>query len=365
MPHGASSNHADAPRRTLLTGGAGFIGSHLAERLLARGDRLTVVDDLSTGRRENLPEHPRLTFIHADLGATLRAFEQTHGHRPDGAERFDEIYHLAAAVGVGLVMDDPARAIEINVGQTAELFRYAARQTERTREPVPVLIASSSEVYGKPDRERFSEDDDVIYGPTTVARWSYAAAKALDEHLALAHHDAGRVSAVVARLFNTVGPRQLGAYGMVLPRFVQAALRDEPLRVFGDGTQSRCFCDVRDVADALPRLLAEPAARGRVFNLGRDEPITIRELAELVIEELGSRSAIELVPYDRAYPPGFEDLHRRRPDLSRIVSAIGFRPARTLRETVRDLAEQMGGRAPSPPKTEPAPNQGTAELRRS
>jgi len=339
MHHGEPANPGDAPRRTLLTGGAGFIGSHLAERLLDRGDRVTVVDDLSTGRRDNLPpEHARLTFIHADLSQALRAFSAASR---GGVETFDEVYHLAAAVGVGLVMRDPVAAIETNVGQTGELLRFAAAQGERTGVPTPVLIASSSEVYGKPDRERFGEDDDVVYGPTTVARWSYAASKALDEHLALGHHARGHVRAVVARLFNTVGPRQVGSYGMVLPRFVSAALRGEALRVFGDGSQSRCFCDVRDVAGALPRLLGQPEASGRVFNLGHDEPITIRALADLVIAVLGSRSSVELVPYERAYPAGFEDLHRRRPDLSRIRSAIGFSAARTLETTIRDLADDL------------------------
>ena len=321
--------HAHHPR-VLVTGGAGFIGSHLTDRLLDDGCAVTVVDNLSTGRRDNLPdEHPRLRFIEADLAHALDAFGP--------GERFDRVYHLAATVGVKLVMDDPIASIENNVGQTAALLRFAARRGPGGR-GAPTLIASSSEVYGKLDAERFAEDDDALYGPTTVARWAYAQTKALDEHLALAHHRRGDLPAVVVRLFNTIGPRQLGAYGMVLPRFVRAALRGDDLEVHGDGTQSRCFCDARDVARALPTLLDRPACHGRVFNVGSDSPITIRDLAERVIAATASASRARLVPYAEVYASGFEDLHRRRPDLSRLRDATEFEPEFTLDATIRDVA---------------------------
>ncbi len=315
----------------LVTGGAGFIGSHLTELLLGEGASVTVVDNLSTGRLANLPDHDRLRVIEANLADVLPHL---------GAEvgPVDEIYHLAAAVGVKLVMDKPAEAIETNVALTAELLT-AALTAGPASAPCPTLIASSSEVYGKGTGEVFSEDDDVVYGPTTVTRWSYAASKALDEHLALAHHRDHALPVVVARFFNTVGPRQVGEYGMVLPRFVDAALAGEPLTVFGDGSQSRCFADVRDVIRALPALLRRDGCRGRVFNIGADTPITIRELAETVIRVTGSESEIATLPFSAAYPNGFEDLKRRRPDLSRIREAIGFAAETPLEQTIADLAE--------------------------
>lgn len=325
-----------ATARTLVTGGAGFIGSHLADRLLAAGREVVVIDNLSTGRRSNLPEHhERLTFIESDLGPLVPELGHTAELGP-----FDEIYHLAAAVGVQLVMEKPAEAIETNVTLTAELLS-AARFTGPRGSASRVLIASSSEVYGKGVGEVFSEEDDVVYGPTTVTRWSYAASKALDEHLALAYHRQSALPVVIARFFNTVGPRQVGTYGMVLPRFVEAALAGKPLRVFGDGNQSRCFCDVRDVVGVLPGLLARPECHGRVFNVGSDRPITINELAETVIRTLGSRSTLEHVPYSDAYPEGFEDLRRRRPDLARLREAVGFDASVPLETTIQDLAQSL------------------------
>jgi UDP-glucose 4-epimerase len=309
-------------RRALITGGAGFIGSHLADYLLAAGDEVSIVDNLSTGRRSNVPDEA--IFIESDLGAWLSAASPCD---------FDEVYHLAAAVGVKLVIEDPISAIENNVGHTAALLRYAAG----ARRPPAVLVASSSEVYGKSLRVPFREDDDVAYGPTTIGRWSYAYGKALDEYLALAHAQRG-LAAVVARFFNTVGPRQVGAYGMVLPRFVGAATSGRPLRVFGDGTQTRCFCDARDVVPALPRLLRRASCHGRVFNVGSDRAISIHELAELVVRETGSTSTIVHVPFEEAYAAGFEDLARRQPDLSRIREAIGFAPRVTLEQTIADIA---------------------------
>lgn len=316
----------------LVTGGAGFIGSHLADLLLDRGDHVTIVDDLSTGRRGNLPgSHARLRFIEADLGHALDAFGP--------GERFDEVYHLAAAVGVALVMADQVRAIETNVEQTARLLRFAAERSP-TGAGVPTLLASSSEVYGKSARSPFSEDDDAVYGPTTIGRWSYACSKAIDEYLGLAYARRG-MTVVIARFFNTVGPRQVGDYGMVLPRFVRAALRGEPLTIFGDGTQTRCFCDVRDVAGVLPTMLASRACAGRVLNVGSDRSVSIAGLADLVIRTLSSRSVTRLVPYSEAYPPGFEDLQRREPDLRRIREAVGFSPCRSLEDTIRDIAGWM------------------------
>jgi UDP-glucose 4-epimerase len=314
----------------LVTGGAGFIGSHLTDLLLSRGDEVTVIDNLSTGRRANLRPDDRLTLIDARVSEGVGALQ-------DAGAVFDEIYHLAAAVGVQLVMDAPIDAIETNILETIALLRFAAARPPGP----PTLVASSSEVYGKGSRSPFAEEDDVVYGPTTIARWSYGMSKAIDEHLALAHHRQTGLPVVVARFFNTVGPRQVGRYGMVLPRFVAAALADEPITVHGTGAQTRSFCDVRDVADALPRMLAEPRCLGRVFNLGSDEEITILDLARTVIETLGSRSTIRTVPYEEAFPAGFEDLPRRRPDLSRVREAVGFLPRRSLRQTILDVAGAM------------------------
>ncbi len=328
-----------APRRVLITGGSGFIGSHLTDLLLARGDTVTVVDNLSTGRRSNLPpRHDRLRFIEAELSDALTAFGK--------GEVFDEIYHLAAAVGVKLVMEHPIRAIETNIGQTIALLRFAGHRAPDGG-PVPTLVVSSSEVYGKGARNPFREDDDVVYGPTTATRWCYGCSKAIDEYLALAHYREHGLPAVVVRLFNTVGPRQVGEFGLVVPRFVAAAIAGRPLEVFGDGGQTRCFADVRDVVGAMPRLLASRACAGRVFNIGSDRSVSIRALAELVIRVVGSRSSIRTVPYAEAYREGFEDLRDRRPDLTRIREAIGFSPARTLEETIADLADELrrGGAA--------------------
>ncbi len=324
------------PRRCLVTGGAGFIGSHLCDALLARGDEVVVADNLSTGRAENLDParaaHPgRLHVVTSDLAAALVG-ELSN-------ERFDTVFHLAAAVGVKRIIERPIESIETNVLDTAAILRYAADHGPAPGVPAVTLIASSSEVYGKGVRTPFAEADDVLYGPTTAWRWSYAASKAIDEYLALAWHAQRGLPVVVTRFFNTVGPRQVGDYGMVLPAFVNAALENRELQVYGDGTQSRCFCDVRDVVPALVRLVQTPAARGQVVNLGGDQPVTIRALAELVINTLRSRSRIVPIPYDRAYGQGFEDLQRRQPDLSKVRELIGFAPSFTLDRTIRDLAE--------------------------
>jgi len=327
-----------APRRTLITGGAGFIGHHLLTRCLARGDDTLVVDDFSTGRETNIEFAASaggpgtLRVVRASLGDALADLRAGEG--------FDEIYHLAAAVGVDLVMADPVRAIETNINQASMLFA-ALNDLGRDGRPPRALLASSSEVYGKPDRRVFSEEDDTVYGPTTVARWSYGCAKAIDEFLALGYAERDGLPIAIARLFNTVGPGQVGTYGMVLPRFVNAALAGEPLEVRGDGTQTRCFCDVRDVARGLMDLAACPDAAGRVFNLGAEHPIGIRELAETVVRVLGSDAPIRLVPYDAIYRRGFEDLKHRRPDLSRIREAIGFEQRVALEQTIADTAERI------------------------
>ena len=315
--------------RALVTGGAGFIGSHLAEALIGAGCHVVVIDDLSTGSEVHLTDLPasRLDLIRLPVAEGMAE-----------AMRLgpcDEIYHLAAGVGVDLVLEHPAEVIEGSLRSISAVLD-AARQWR-----CPVLLASSSEVYGKSDRVPFAEDDDVVYGPTTMTRWSYAYAKGMDEFVALAHHNRHGTNAVVARFFNTVGPRQSGAWGMVLPRFVGAALRDEPLRVFGDGRQTRCFCDVRDVVRLLPDLVRQAKCAGRVFNVGGDRLVTIRGLAELVIRVLGSRSPIEMVPYSEAYAPGFEDVAVRQPDLTRLRSATGFEPTITLEQTIRDLGAWM------------------------
>lgn len=337
-----TSREGLAFRRVLVTGGAGFIGSHLSECLIARcgGEDLTItiVDDLSTGRAENVKlletaaeaSGTKIEFVEADLGETIAGFAQ--------ADPFDAVFHLAAAVGVDLVLDDPVRAIEVNVESTSALLRHLAAHGAP-----PTLIASSSEVYGKPGTSVFSEDDDSLYGSTTVTRWSYAHAKALDEHLALGYHASRGLPTVVARFFNTVGPRQRGRYGMVLPRFVESALHGRPLRVFGDGRQTRCFCDVRDVVPAVVSLLETPVCYGRVFNVGGDAAVSVEGLARRVIEMTGSTSRIELVAYEDAYAPGFEDLRHRRPDLSRVRKAVGFEQKFSLDQTIRDVAAEIRG----------------------
>ncbi|MSR41399.1 MAG: NAD-dependent epimerase/dehydratase family protein [Phycisphaerales bacterium] len=319
--------------RVLITGGGGFIGSHLAEHLLALGAAVTVIDNFSTGRRSNLARieahaewQTRFRLIEGDLSAQLPALDP---------HNFDVIYHLAAAVGVRLVVERPIHTIETNVEQASALLRFAARGGCRT------LMASTSEVYGKGLRTPMCEDDDVIYGPTTLTRWSYAASKAIDEYLALAYHREHALPAYIVRFFNTVGPRQVGEYGMVLPRFVQAALLGMDLEVHGDGMQSRCFCDARDVVLALPKLLARPECAGRVFNIGNDTQISILELAQRVIAVLGSRSGVRLVPYAQAFAHGFDDLLVRQPDLTRVRAAIGFAPTISLDQTIRDLAAEL------------------------
>lgn len=340
-------------RIVLVTGGAGFIGSHLVELLLRRGDNVVVVDDLSTGRAENLPQSQSLRFVHKRVSDAVSADLRD--------AQFDEIYHLAASVGVKLIVDDPVSCIENNVHETSALVRFAMKAGKGKNASIgaPTLLASTSEVYGKAEKTPFQEDDDVAYGPTTKFRWVYAQSKALDEYLGLALHQQRRFPCVITRFFNTVGPRQVGDYGMVLPRFVLAALRNQPLRVFGDGRQTRCFCDVRDVVGVLPKLAISPSCWGRVFNVGSDQVVSIRALAELVIQTLSSKSVVEMVPYHLAYSSassedasgggvsdgggsgGFEDLRQRRPDITRVREAVGFHPTIPLTQTILDVAAAM------------------------
>jgi UDP-glucose 4-epimerase len=301
--------------RVLITGGAGFIGSHLAERYLERGDEVCVLDDLSTGSIENirpLKDHPRFTY-HVDTVTNFRLTAEL-------VDACDVVVHLAAAVGVKLIVESPVRTIETNIQGTEVVLTIAAKKRKR------VLIASTSEVYGKRTQVPFNEDDDLVMGPTSKGRWSYACSKAIDEFLALAYWKERRVPTVIVRLFNTVGPRQTGRYGMVVPTMVRQALRDEPITVYGDGTQSRCFGHVQDVVGALVALSEHPDSVGQVFNIGNDQEITILDLAERIRRMTGSSSTIELVPYDRAFEEGFEDMMRRVPDLGKIKALVGYAP---------------------------------------
>lgn len=316
-----------ASQPILVTGGAGFIGSHLVERLLADGESVVVLDDVSTGSWGNLravADHPRLRCVESRVSDCTEL--------PALVESAQAVYHLAAAVGVELVVQSPLRAMETNLRETEVLLEAASRAA------VPVVLASTSEVYGRSAKEAFSEEDDLLIGPPTVGRWSYACSKLMDEFLALAHGRERGLPVVIARLFNTVGPRQTGRYGMVLPRFMEAARRGEPLRVYGDGRQTRCFCWVGDTVEALVRLSRCPDARGQVFNVGSDEETSIAALAEQVVQRLGSRSVVERVPYAQAYAPGFEDMPRRRPRLEKLEWVTGFRPRTALRELIERTA---------------------------
>ncbi len=312
----------------LITGGAGFIGSHLAESLIADGHHVTVIDDYSTGSLDNLDsvrKSPRIDIVEGDI-LELPELEYL-------ISRSDMVFHLAAAVGVELVVHDPVRTIMTNVHGTERVLNGAERK--RTK----VLIASTSEVYGKSCMEKFSEKDDLLIGPPTHSRWSYASSKLLDEFMGMAFYKASRLPVIVVRLFNTVGPRQTGRYGMVLPRFVKSAIAGKNLHVYGDGEQSRCFCHVADTVRALRMLSGKTAAAGRVFNVGSTAEISIVKLAEKVISRLGSRSKIKFIPYEKAYEPGFEDMRRRMPDISAIARLTGWKPRLSLDRIIDDVAE--------------------------
>ena len=316
----------------LITGGAGFIGSHLSDVLLGAGQRVLSIDDLSTGRLANIAHllgRPDFHFAQAPIADKV-VLDRL-------ASQADVIIHLAAAVGVQLIVEHPVHTIETNVGGTEAVLRAA--HTYRAR----VLIASTSEVYGKGSKVPFAEEDDVLLGATSKSRWGYAASKMIDEFLALAYHREKGTPVTVARFFNTVGPRQTGQYGMVVPRLMRQALRGEPLTVFGDGTQRRCFCDVRDVVQAVVGLAHHPGAVGRVFNVGSEEEISINDLAARVKAAAGSKSAITHVPYETAYAPGFEDMARRVPDISRVKALLGWTPRRTLDETLAAVRDHERG----------------------
>ena len=316
--------------RYLVTGGAGFIGSWLADRLLADGHEVVVMDDLSTGRLDNirhLEDNPRFDYVIesvANEALLQNVMDDVHA-----------VYHLASGVGVMSVLESPVHTIEATLYATELVLHCASAANKK------VLLTSSSEVYGKGTKVPFSEEDDLMFGPTTKSRWSYGCSKAIDEFLALAYHREMKLPVVITRLFNTVGPRQVGDYGMVLPRFVSAAVKGGPIKVYGDGLQSRCFCHVHDTVDALVRLMNCPDADGKVVNLGSDVEITINDLAERVRTRVNPKATIERVPYEKAYGEGFEDLRRRVPDLQRIHGLIGFKAARTLDDIIDDVAAEI------------------------
>jgi UDP-glucose 4-epimerase len=320
--------------KALVTGGAGFIGSHLCEKLLELGHRVTVIDDLSTGRMSNI-EHlvgnPKFTFaIETILNETVM-------------DRLvcecDIIFHLAAAVGVELIVSRPVEVIETNILGSEMVLKVANRYKKK------IMVISTSEIYGKSDKVPFNEDDDSLMGPTTKNRWSYACSKAVDEFLALAYYQEKKLPVVIARLFNTVGPRQTGRYGMVIPRFVAKALLGQPITVYGDGEQSRCFTYVADTVEYLIRLSQLPEAEGQIYNVGNNQEITIADLAEKIRTMSGSESEINTIPYDEAYTEGFEDMLRRIPDISKVCRATGYKPGHDLDEILRrviDYVRQVG-----------------------
>jgi UDP-glucose 4-epimerase len=353
------------PLHVLVTGGAGFIGSHLVERLLNDGKSIVVIDDFSTGSMKNLrpvKNHPRLKIVRSKISGCKEL--------PALAKHSEFIFHLAATVGVDLVVKSALHVLETSFNETQILLRAAAKYS------TPLLLTSTSEVYGKSAKPAFSEDDDLLIGPPGQSRWSYACSKLTDEFLALAYAREKKLPVTIARLFNTVGPRQTGRYGMVLPRFIAAAKIGEPLRVFGDGKQTRCFCLVHDVVEALVRLqkrgcdalvaerkgdasspkvyhatgasrshsgdeASRPPVFGEIFNIGGTEEVSMLELAKLVVKTLGSKSKIELIPYDQAYAPGFDDMRRRKPLVEKLERLVQFRPQTTLCEIIRQTAEAI------------------------
>ena len=316
---------------TLVTGGSGFIGSHLVDFLADETDeRIIVLDDFSTGSRENLSAFDRLETVQGDVrDAAVVA---------DCVERADAVYHLAAAVGVKRIVDNPLESLQTNLRGTENVLDAAAR------DGTPVFIASSSEVYGKSEAIPFAEPDDRVLGPTDTPRWGYATAKAADEFLALAYHDERDLPVVVARFFNTVGPRQTGQYGMVIPTFVEQALAGEPLTVYGDGTQTRCFTHVHDAVRAIYELMNEPDAHGEVFNVGAPDPTSVNDLARRVIELAESDSEITHVPFEEVYGPDFEEPDRREPDVTKLRETIGWAPEGDLDRILVDVIEERTGR---------------------
>jgi UDP-glucose 4-epimerase len=316
--------------KALITGGAGFIGSHLADRLLEDGHQVVILDDLSTGRYENI-EHllgrPDVEFV---LGSILNA-----DLVDDCVARCDTVFHLAAAVGVQLIVEKPLESLATNIRGSEIVFEKAHKYNTR------ILVTSTSEIYGKNTSDRLHEEDDRILGSPLKSRWSYSEAKAIDEILAYTYWRQKGLRSVIVRLFNTVGPRQTGHYGMVIPRFVNQALRDEPLTVYGDGTQQRCFCFVGDIVNALVLLIEKEAAYGQVFNLGGTEEVSIRDLADRIILRTGSSSSIRVIPYDEAYEAGFEDMERRVPDTTRAFDMVGFEPTKKLDDIIDSVVEDQ------------------------
>lgn len=315
---------------SLITGGAGFIGSHLAEALLAQGQRVVAIDNLSTGRLENiahLMNHPQFQFVNETI------------HNETVMDRLvsecDLIFHLAAAVGVELIIKDPVYTIETNLIGTEIVLRLARRYRRK------VILASSSEVYGKSDELPFRETADRVMGPTIKSRWSYAESKAMDEFLALAYHKQFNVPIVICRFFNTVGQRQTGTYGMVIPRLVKQAVNGKTLTVFGDGQQTRCFCNVKDTVRAVVALSQTPQANGEIFNIGSDEEVSILQLAQRILARSDSRSEIQLIPYDQAYEAGFEDMRRRVPAIDKIRAVLGWQPTIPLDQTLDEVIAQF------------------------
>lgn len=315
--------------KVLITGGAGFIGSHLATRLVERGDHVIVLDDLSTGSMENIVHLRDKENFEYRIGSCTDLPLVT-----ELTDLSDVVVHLAAAVGVRLIVEKPIYTIETNVQGTETALHAASKKKKK------VVVASTSEVYGNSKRIPFNEEDDLQLGPTTHSRWAYACSKALDEWLALAHYNERDVPVVVCRFFNTVGPGQTGQYGMVLPNFVRQAIANEPITVFGTGEQTRCFGHVKDTVEALTRLMENDDAVGQVFNIGSSEEISILDLAEKVKAAAGSSSPIELIPYEKAYAKGFEDMMRRVPDVSKLERVIGFKPETTLDEIIQDVIER-------------------------
>ena len=315
--------------KILITGGAGFVGSHLADKLIDEGHQVTVIDDLSTGRYANIRhlegnENFRLII---DTVLNDRLMEEL-------IRETDRVYHMASAVGVRLIMEQPVKTIETIFHGTDVILKFCSRYRKR------VLIPSTSEVYGKGASVPFAEDDDLLTGSTDKHRWAYACAKTLDEFLALAHFKETQLPVVVVRLFNTVGPRQTGQYGMVVPRFVHAAMNNEPITIHGDGGQQRCFGHVADVVEGLAKLLDTPEAFGQVINLGNNEEVSIKQLAEKAMELTGSTSEVRYIPYEEAYGDGFEDMRRRVPSLAKAARLIGYQPTRSLVDIINDVADE-------------------------
>ncbi|MBI4707242.1 MAG: GDP-mannose 4,6-dehydratase [Candidatus Omnitrophica bacterium] len=318
--------------KILITGGAGFIGSHLAEKLLEEGHQVYVIDDLSTGSIENIEHLKKRKGFHYVIDTIMNS--------PVLAELIDKcdtVFHLAAAVGVMLIVESPVRTIETNVKGTEEVLKHANKKNKK------VIIASTSEVYGKSSQKLFSEDGDLVLGSTTKGRWSYACSKALDEFLGLAYWKEKELPVVVVRFFNIVGPKQTGRYGMVIPRFVKQALQNKPITIFGDGKQSRCFTHVKDAVEALVKINQIKDVVGEVINLGNDEEVSIEDLARKIKKVTGSKSEIQYISYDEAYEEGFEDMMRRAPDLTKIKRLIGFSPKYSLDDIIKDVIAHYKG----------------------